>query len=118
MLNEAHITRYHEEDLLLGNLECFLIDIDFPFESHLQCRVCFPPNKFLVSFYRYYVLELVHLNLNTIAALTVFIVPCECWLGIEPSLDLFRHFYSRVSYSSKELAHTMGFNLRHHRILQ
>jgi hypothetical protein len=51
--------------------------------------------------------KLVHLNLNAITAL------CECWLGIEPSLDLFKYFYTRTAYVSKELVHTMGFTLWH-----
>jgi hypothetical protein len=125
-LTEARLARYHEKGLLPGNMEYFIIDNEFlriennqlvTFESHLECAMGFPPSRFLVFFCRHYVLELVHPNPNAIAALSVFVVLCVCWLGIEPRHDLFRYFYT-ASYASKELIHTVGFNLRRSRISQ
>jgi hypothetical protein len=78
----------------------------------------YPPSKFLISFYRFYVLEIVHLNPNVIFALSSFVILRACWLGIEPNLDLFRYFYSRATYSTKEVVHTARFSLRSHRMAQ
>jgi hypothetical protein len=89
-LTDAHVARYHAKGLLPDNLECFIIDNDFSlvdgnkmvaFEPHLQCGMGFLPSKFLISLCRFYVLELVQLNLNAIAALSIFVILCECWLN-------------------------------------
>jgi hypothetical protein len=42
--------------------------------------------------------ELVHLNPNTIAALSCFAMLSACWLGIVPDTSLFLYFYSLTRY--------------------
>jgi hypothetical protein len=60
--------------------------------------VCLPPSKFLVAVMGFLGFELVHLNPNAIAALSCFIMLCECKLQIMPDINLFRYFYSSARY--------------------
>jgi hypothetical protein len=66
------------------------------FESYLIAGLGLPPSKFLSSIMNFLGCELVHFNLNAIAALSYFTILCECWLGIAPDTNLFWYFYSSV----------------------
>jgi hypothetical protein len=48
------------------------------FKLHLVARLRLPPSKFLVAIISFLWCELVHLNLNAIAALSYFTMLCEC----------------------------------------
>jgi hypothetical protein len=96
---------YIGEGLLPGALPYHIPDNDYPlvdgdrlvsFESNVRCGMGFPPSDFLGSVCQHFRVELVHLNSNAIAALSVFVILCECWLGVPPDLDLFRYFYRRM----------------------
>jgi hypothetical protein len=98
-ITEADHSAYHTA----GWLESFIHAVDIPtvddsivvcFESHLVAGLGLPPNKFLVAIMNFFGCELVHLNLNAIAALSCFTMLCECWLGIAPDTSLFWYFYS------------------------
>jgi hypothetical protein len=64
------------------------------FVSHFIAGLGPPPSKFLVAIMNYLGCELVHFNLNAIAALSCFIMLCECWLAITPDTSLFWYYYS------------------------
>jgi hypothetical protein len=85
------------------------------FESHLTTGLGLPSSKFLISVLNFLRCELVHLNLNAIAALSYFIMLCECWLRIAPNTSLFWHYYSPARYD-KTVYSGIGLSLhRHHR---
>jgi hypothetical protein len=66
------------------------------FESYLIIGLGLSPSKFLSSIMNFLECELVHFNLNAIAALSYFTILCECWLGIAPDTNLFWYFYSLI----------------------
>jgi hypothetical protein len=78
---------YHDRGWLTGNLVSFIPKVDVPtvegstilcFESQLAARIGLPPSKLLSSIMNYLGCSLVHLNTNTISALSSFIMLCEC----------------------------------------
>jgi hypothetical protein len=84
------------------------------FESHLISRLGLPPSKFLISILNFLRCELVHLNLNTIVALSCFSMLCECWLEIALNTYLFWYFYSPAWYD-KQVFFSIRLSLRRHR---
>jgi hypothetical protein len=89
---------YHDRGWLTGNLVFFIPEVDVStvegsiilcFESQLAAGVGLPPSKFLSSIMNYLGCSLVHLNINTVSALSSFIMLCECWQGIPPDTNLF-----------------------------
>jgi hypothetical protein len=117
-ITEADHQAYHSTGWLTGGLESLVSEVDIPtvngstvvyFESHLVDGLGLSPSKFLVAIMNFLRCELVHFNLTTIAALSCFIILCECWLGIAPDTSLFWYFYSptrydKVVYSEIELS--------------
>jgi hypothetical protein len=87
MVTELDRSAYHINGWLLGKVESFIRDLEFfmvdnttvvCFESHLVAGLGLPPIKFLISIMNFPMCELVHLNLNSIVALSYFTMPCEC----------------------------------------
>jgi hypothetical protein len=98
MVTEAYLAAYHIIGWLLGGVLSSTTDLEFPvidktiiicFESNLVAGLGLPPSKFLVSILNYLRCELVHLNPNTIIALSCFSILCEWWLRIPPDTSLF-----------------------------
>jgi hypothetical protein len=81
------------------------------FESHLVAGLDLPPSKFLIAIMNFLRCELVHFNLNIIAALSYFTMLCECWLGIAPDTSLFLYFFSSDWYD-KVVYSGIGLSLR------
>jgi hypothetical protein len=115
---------YHDLGWLTGNLISSIPAIDIPtthgfivvcFEYHLVAGLGLPPSKFLVSIMNFLGCELVHFNPNVIAALSCFMLLCECWLGITPDTSLFWYFYSLAQYN-KIVYFRIGLSLHRHRI--
>lgn len=79
------------------------------FEAHFLCGFGLPPSSFLKSVCQFYKIGLVHLKPNAIASLSVFVMLCECWLGIEPDLDHWRYFHAICRYSKQMMVHSIGF---------
>jgi hypothetical protein len=84
------------------------------FESHLIAGLGLPLSKFLVAIMNFLGCELVHFNLNAIAALSCFTMLWECWLGITSDTSLFWYFYSPAQYN-KVVYSEIELSLRHHR---
>jgi hypothetical protein len=105
-------------------VESFIPDLESPtventivvcFESHRVAGLDLPPSKFLVSILNFLRCEPVHLNPNTIAALSCFTMPCECWFEITPDTSMFWYFYYPAWYD-KTIYSRIGLSLcRHHR---
>jgi hypothetical protein len=108
MITEADCFVYHVTGWLGGGLKFHVPKVDKPtvdgstmvcFKSHLIAGLGLPPTKFLVAIMNFLGSELVHLNLNAIAALSYFTMLCECWLGIVLNTSLFWYFYSPNCYN-------------------
>jgi hypothetical protein len=123
MITEANRNAYLATGWLLGEAVSSISDLEFPtvdtttivcFESHLIARLGLPPSKFLVSILNFLKCELIHLNLNTIIALSCFTMLCECWLGISPDTSLFWYFYYLARYD-KHIFSRIGLSMLRHR---
>jgi hypothetical protein len=68
---------------------------------------------FLVTIMGYLNCELFHFNPNVISALSIFIMLCECWLGIMSDTSLFWYYYSPARYC-KVIYGRIRLSLRHH----
>jgi hypothetical protein len=119
---DIHST-YHVVGWLGGRLESIIPTVECPmvvgttvvcFESHLIAGLGLPPSKFLVAIMNILRCELVHLNLNAIAALSYFAMLYECWLGITPDTSLLWYFYSPACYD-KTVYSGIGLSLCHSR---
>jgi hypothetical protein len=98
---------YHNRDWLRNNLISFIPEVNVPtvhgstilcFESYLIGELGLPPSKIFTTITYFLGCELIHFNPNDIAALSCFIMLCECWLGIAPDTSLLWHFYSLAHY--------------------
>jgi hypothetical protein len=78
---------YHNRGWLTSNLVSFIPEVDVPtvegstifcFEPELAAGLGLPPSKFLSSIMNYLECSLVHLNTNTVFALSSFVMLCEC----------------------------------------
>jgi hypothetical protein len=118
-VNEDDRRAYHDRGWLTGNLVSFILEVDAPtvegstiicFESQLAAGMGLPPTKFLSSIMNHLGCSLVHLNTNAVLALSIFIMLCECWLGISPDTSLFWYYYSPAQYT-KTIFNGIDFSL-------
>jgi hypothetical protein len=119
-VKKEDISKVHEVGWLPSDLVCSPSCLDFLtidhtnivcFESHPMCGLGLPPRKFLVVILSYLSCELIHSNLNAIAALNCFCMLCESWLDIPPDTSLFWYFYSPTRYDQK-LFSILGLSMR------
>ena len=67
----------------------------YPFFHHaIAAGLVAPFSPFFLAILEHYQIQLLHLHPNSITILAVFAFTCEAFLGIKPSVALFRHFYS------------------------
>jgi hypothetical protein len=120
---EEELQAYHSRGWLTGNVLSSIPEVDVPtvhgssvlcFESHLLAGLGLPPSKFMAAIMNYLGCSLVHFNANAIAALSSFVMLCECWLGIPPDSSLFWYYYSPSRYV-KFVYSGIGLSLRRHR---
>ena len=53
-----------------------------------------PYSPFLEAVLEFYQIQLLHLHPNSVLILSIFAYLCEAYLGVRPSVALFRNFYS------------------------
>jgi hypothetical protein len=102
---KKHLQRLHEQGLLpkqklgewkapgehrIPNLDPGEIVL---FVSFIKHGLGLPACPFLHDFLHYFGITLNHLPLNAILHLSIFIHLCETFLGIPPSITLFRYFF-------------------------
>ena len=58
-----------------------------------------------------YQIQLLHLHPNSILILSIFAYLCEAYIGIRPSVELFRNFYALRSTTSNEVAGCISFRV-------
>jgi hypothetical protein len=63
------------------------------FITFFQRRFGLPAYDFLCSLLHHYKIELVHLNLNSILQIAIFVHLCEAYLTVHPSFSLFKHYF-------------------------
>ena len=63
------------------------------FISFIRAGLCLPASAFLHQFLNYFGICLNHLAPNAVLHLSVFVHLCEAFLGVLPSLSLFRYFF-------------------------
>ncbi|XP_034587765.2 uncharacterized protein [Setaria viridis] len=74
-----------------------------------------PTSNFFRGILEYYKLQLVHLNPNGVLHVSIFVHLCEVYLGIPPSLELFRKLFRckpQPSVHRTEVFGGAGFQLR------
>jgi hypothetical protein len=123
IVTEADRSAYHATNWLGGRLVSLVPTVEVPtvdntivvcFESHLVAGLGLNPSKFLVAITNFLGCELVHLNLNAIAAPSWFIMMCECRLRIAIDTNPFCYFYSPAHYD-KVVYFGIRLSLCHHR---
>jgi hypothetical protein len=62
------------------------------FAAYALAGLVLPLSSFL-TLLEYYGLQLQHLSLNSIALVAIFAHLCEMYVGVRPSVQLFRHFF-------------------------
>jgi hypothetical protein len=63
------------------------------FAAYLLARLVPPLSSFFLMLLEYYGLQLQHLSPNSIALVAIFIHLYEMYVGVQPSVRLFRHFF-------------------------
>jgi hypothetical protein len=86
-VSEEELQAYHHRGWLTGNVLSSIPEVDVPtvhgssiicLESHKLVELGLPPSKFLAAIMNYLGYSLVHFNVNAIAALSSFVMQCEC----------------------------------------
>jgi hypothetical protein len=117
---EDDLQAYHDHGWRASNLISFIPEVNVPtvegstilcFESQLDDGLGLPLSKFLSNITNYLGCSLVHLNPNTVFALSSFVMLCECWLGIPPDTSLFWYYYSPARYT-KTIFSGIGLSLQ------
>ena len=63
------------------------------FYPHFKHRFGLPASSFFHNFLEFFGLQPHHLGTGAIVELSGFITLCEGYLGVEPSIDLWVHFF-------------------------
>jgi hypothetical protein len=119
----SHHLLLHSHGWLTSNVLSSILEVEVPtavdssvlcFKSHLLVGLGLSPSKFLVAIMNYLGCSLVHFNANAIAALSIFVMMCGCWLGIPSDLNMFWYYYSPSRYA-KVVYGGIGLSLHCHR---
>ena len=67
----------------------------YPIFLHTLFAGLVPPfSEFLEAILETYQIQLLHLHPNSILILSIFAYLCEAYVGVRPSVELFRSFYA------------------------
>ena len=84
----------------------------YPIFLHCLYAGLVPPfSPFLLAILEAYQIQLLHLHPNSILILSIFAYLCEAYIGIRPSVQLFRHFYSLRSSAPGEQTRCVSFRI-------
>ena len=78
------------------------------FVSFIHAGLCLPASAFLHRFLSYFGISLNHLAPNVVLYLSIFVHLCETFLGIPPSLSLFRYFFRLKPQPRRDDTHVLG----------
>ena len=84
----------------------------YPIFLHTLYAGLVPPfSSFLMGILEAYQIQLLHLYPNSILILAIFAYLCEAYVGIHPSVDLFRSFYSLRNTAPGEALGCVSFRI-------
>ena len=84
----------------------------YPIFLHTLYAGLVPPfSDFLLAILEVYQIQLLHLHPNSILILAIFAHLCEAYIGIRPSVALFRSFYSLRSTAPGERLSCVSFRI-------
>jgi hypothetical protein len=63
------------------------------FVAYALAGLVLPLFSFFLTLLEYYGLQLLHLSPNSIALVAIFVHLCEMYVGVRPSVQLFRRFF-------------------------
>ena len=78
------------------------------FISFIRAGLCLTAFAFLHQFLSYFGISLNHLAPNVVLHLSVFVHLCETFLGIPPSLSLFRYFFHLKPHPRRDDTNVLG----------
>ena len=82
----------------------------YPIFMHTLYAGLVPPfSDFFLAVLECYQIQVLHLHPNSILILAIFAYLCEAYIGIPPSVDLFRSFYALRFTANKERAGCVSF---------
>ena len=83
----------------------------FPIYAQAVLAGLVPPfSRFFEAILSHYHISPLHLHPNSFTILAVFAFTCDAFVGIRPSVGLFRHFYSLVKCGGGELSGCVRFS--------
>ena len=71
-----------------------------------------PFSNFFRAVLEFYEIQLLHLHPNSVLILSIFAYLCEAYLGVRPSVAVFRHFYSLHLTAGDECSGCASFRFR------
>ena len=90
------------------------------FLSHILRGISLPPSDFLLRVLEFYGVQLHNLPPNSILELSAFVALCEGYLGVRPSLTLFRYYFgirkNSISAGVPYTTGTLSLSLRRGRV--
>ena len=82
----------------------------YPIFMHTLFAGLVPPfSDFFLAVLERYQIQVLHLHPNSILVLAIFAYLCEAYIGIPPSVDLFRSFYALRFMANKERSGCVSF---------
>ena len=89
------------------------------FVSFIRVGLCLPASAFLHRFLSYFGISLSHLAPNAVLHLSVFVHLCETFLGIPPSISLFRYFFRLKPQPRRDDTNVLGgYGIQFRRVLR
>ena len=84
----------------------------YPVFLHSLFAGLIPPfSDFFIAILEHYQIQLLHLHPNAILTLSIFAYFCEAYVGVRPSVDFFRNFFSLHLLSYTETTGCVSFRL-------
>jgi hypothetical protein len=84
----------------------------YPIFLHTLFAGLVPPfSDFFLAVLERYQIQVLHLHPNSILVLAIFAYLCEAYIGIPPSVDLFRSFYALRFTANKERSGCVSFRI-------
>jgi hypothetical protein len=83
---------------------------EYPFFLHsIVAGLVLPFSHFFLAILEHYQICALHLQPIAIAIFSIFAFTCEAFLGMEPSVVLFRHFYSLRITAGEQCSRCVSF---------
>ena len=81
------------------------------FKMSLSCGMIPPLSDFMMAVLSHYGIQVGHLSPGAICYIAVFAHLCEMFVGVRPSVGLFRHFFSMRTHNTQAIWGACNFHL-------